>query len=269
MEGLHLVNPPWQGISTTVRDVDPHEGSSGGAGFQVESRRPLRGVIGRVLEAKARASHQLESRLSESPESWTGDADRAWVSRFDGGSAGRGNVVTSKRCGLVTTLTRVYIGGRGKVKHLQIAITCVARAMCGVTETDCSCTASISSSNSEHRKFEFNQVMNASWRTNPVVSPDYYSTPYDQTVEDETTTCPEDEDLIVIPEKFRHIFYGNEDSELVFAGMANPSKDPEELGMLTVDCGASTTISKSLFNMTDIEPKVVTIQLAMDGMTSS
>ena len=49
--------------------------------------------------------------------------------------------------------------------------------------------------------------------------------------------------------------------------MANPSKDPEELGLLTVDCGASTTISKSLFNMTDIEPKVVTIQLAMDGMT--
>ena len=44
---------------------------------QVESRLPLRGVIGRNLEAKARASHQLESRLSESPESWTGVADRA------------------------------------------------------------------------------------------------------------------------------------------------------------------------------------------------
>ncbi len=28
--------------------------------------------------------------------------------------------------------------------------------MCGVTETDCSCTASISSQNSEHCKFEFN-----------------------------------------------------------------------------------------------------------------
>ena len=49
--------------------------------------------------------------------------------------------------------------------------------------------------------------------------------------------------------------------------MANPSNGPEELGLLTIDCGASTTISKSLFNMTDIEPKVVTIQLAMDGMT--
>ena len=48
--------------------------------------------------------------------------------------------------------------GRGQVKHLQIAIACVARAMCGVTETDCSCTASISSPNSEHRKFEFNHI---------------------------------------------------------------------------------------------------------------
>jgi hypothetical protein len=37
--------------------------------FNDESRRPLRGVIGRVLEIKAQASHQLESRLSESPES--------------------------------------------------------------------------------------------------------------------------------------------------------------------------------------------------------
>ena len=143
----------------------------------------------------------------------------------------------------------------------------MARAMCGVTETDCSCTASISSPNSEHSKFEFNQVMNASWRTNPVVSPDYYSTPYDQTVEDETTTCPEDEDLIVIPEKFRHVFYGNEDSELVFAGMANPGNTPEELGMLAVDCGASTTITKSLNNMAEVKPQVVIIQLAMDGLT--
>ena len=31
--------------------------------------------------------------------------------------------------------------------------------MCGVTETDCSCTASISSQNSEHCKFEFNQPL--------------------------------------------------------------------------------------------------------------
>jgi hypothetical protein len=49
--------------------------------------------------------------------------------------------------------------------------------------------------------------------------------------------------------------------------MANPSNTPEELGMLVVDCGASTTITKSLHNMTDFKPKVVTILLAMDGST--
>ena len=80
------------------------------------------------------------------------------------------------------------------------------------------------------------------------------------------TTCPKDEEVIVIPEKFRHVFYGYEESE--FAGMANPSnKHDEESGLLTVDCGASTTISESLTNMTEVVPKVVTIQLAMDGMT--
>ncbi len=69
-------------------------------------------------------------------------------------------------------------------------------------------------------------------------SPDYYSTPYDQTEEYETSTCPKDEETIVIPEQLRHIFYGDDESELAFAGMANPSNTPE-LGMLAVDCGAS------------------------------
>jgi len=136
--------------------------------------------------------------------------------------------------------------------------------MCGVTETDCSCTANISSQNSEHCKFEFNQVMNASRMTIPV---DYYSTPHDQTEEYETSTCPKDEETIVIPEQFRHVFYSDDKSEVVFAGMANTSNTPEELGMLAVDCGASTTLTKSLHNMTDVKPKVVTIQLAMHGLT--
>ena len=103
--------------------------------------------------------------------------------------------------------------------------------------------------------------------TIPVVTPDYYSTPYDQTEEYETSTCPKDEEIIVIPEQFRHIFYGDDESELAFAGMANPSNTPEELGMLAVDCGATTTITKSLNNMTEVKPQVVTIQLAMDGLT--
>ncbi len=46
----------WE-VGKSVRDVDPHEGSSGGEVLQVESRRPLRGVSGRVLEAKARVRY--------------------------------------------------------------------------------------------------------------------------------------------------------------------------------------------------------------------
>jgi hypothetical protein len=105
--------------------------------------------------------------------------------------------------------------------------------------------------------------------TIPVVTPGYYSTPYDQTKEYETSMCPKDEETIVIPEQFRHrdVFYGDDESELEFAGMANPSNTPEELGIIAVDCGASTTITKSLHNMKDVKPKLVTIQLAMDGLT--
>ena len=50
----------------------------GGAGFEAETRCPLRGVIGRVLEARVNHQLELESGLSESPESWTGDTDGAW-----------------------------------------------------------------------------------------------------------------------------------------------------------------------------------------------
>jgi hypothetical protein len=42
----------------------------------------------------------------------------------------------------------------------------------------------------------------------------------------ETSTCPKDEETKVIPEKFRHIFYGDDEPELEFAGMANPSNTP-------------------------------------------
>jgi hypothetical protein len=49
-------------------------------------------------------------------------------------------------------------GGRGIVKHLHLAIFCVARAKCGVLETDCSCTAPFSFSNSELTMFEFSQT---------------------------------------------------------------------------------------------------------------
>ena len=144
----------------------------------------------------------------------------------------------------------------------------MARAKCGVLETDCSCTAPFSFSNSEPTMFEFSQVMRASVLTpSPVVYPDYYSTPYDQTADYGPATCPKDEEEIIVnPEKFRHVFYGYDD-EHVFVGMANPNEDPDEEDLLTFDCGATTTVTESLYNMTDVVPKVVTIQLAMDGMT--
>jgi hypothetical protein len=159
------------------------------------------------------------------------------------GSTGHGNAATTKRCGLVFQGRPLADtkGGRGIVKHLHLAIFCVARAKCGVLETDCSRTALFRISNSEPTMFEFSQVMRASLLTSsPVVYPDYYSTLYDQTAALDSdygsATCPkEEEEIIVIPEKFRHVFYGYND-EHVFV------------------------------NMTDVEPNVVTNQLAMDGM---
>jgi hypothetical protein len=56
-------------VGKSVRDVDPHEGSSSGAVLQVESHWPLQVVSGRDLAVKARVRHQLDSRLSESPQS--------------------------------------------------------------------------------------------------------------------------------------------------------------------------------------------------------
>ncbi len=73
------------------------------------------------------------------------------------GSTGHGNTVTTKRCGLVFRGLPDIIGGRGIVKHLHLAIFCVARAKCGVLETDCSRTALFRISNSEPTMFEFSQ----------------------------------------------------------------------------------------------------------------
>jgi hypothetical protein len=64
----------------------------------------------------------------------------------------------------------------------------------------------------------------------------------------------------------RHIFYGYAD-EQVFVGMANPNEDPDEEDLLTFDCGATTTVTESLYNMTEVVPKVVATRLAMDWMT--
>ncbi len=66
--------------------------------------------------------------------------------------------------------------------------------------------------------------------------------------------------------EIRHVFYGYDGTE--FAGMALPANRPVDLsGLLTVNCGTTTTLTVSLNNMTDVRPKIVTIQLAMAGVT--
>ena len=135
--------------------------------------------------------------------------------------------------------------------------------MCGVYGTDCPYTAHISISNSDSPESEFTQVMNASELAFPVATPDYYySTPYSPA---NASADKEEDEVIVIPERFRHVFYGYEESE--FAGMAPPiqANNPEKEGLLTTDCGATSTLTNSFHNMTSVVPKVVTIQLAMEG----
>jgi hypothetical protein len=66
----------------------------------------------------------------------------------------------------------------------------------------------------------------------------------------------------MVPEKCSQVFYGYNGTE--FAGMALQANRPVDLsGLLTVDCGATTTLTVSLNSMTDVRPKIVTIQLAM------
>ena len=105
-------------------------------------------------------------------------------------------------------------------------------------EAKCSCTAHNSATNSEPAQFEFTQVMKASEMSYLVDTPDYYSKHYSQM----QGQAPVEDEVIVVPEKFRHIFFGYDDAE--FAGMALPANRPDELsGLLTVDCGATTTLT--------------------------
>ena len=143
----------------------------------------------------------------------------------------------------------------------------MACAMCRVYESKWSDTADISNQNSEPARSEFTQVMKAPEMSTPVDTLDYYSKPYSWMIDHEVSHVkPEEDEVIVIPEKFKRVFFGHDDTE--FAGMANPEKRPDGAsGMLMVDCGASTTITESLFNMTSVEPRVITIHLAMSGAT--
>ena len=134
--------------------------------------------------------------------------------------------------------------------------------MYGVYGTDCPCTAYISNSNSDSPESKFTQVMNASELAYPVATPDYYySTPYPAA---NAPTDKEEEEVIVIPEQFRHVFYGN--GKLEFAGMAPPKQaNNPEPGLLTTDCGAASTTTDSFHNT---YPIFFRTHLAVDGTTS-
>ena len=102
---------------------------------------------------------------------------------------------------------------------------------------------------------EFTQVMNASEMSTPVDTPEYYSKLYSWMIDHEISRVkPEEGEVIVIQEKIKRVFFGQDDTE--FAGMANPEKHPDGAsGVLMVDCGASITITESLLNMTSVEPE--------------
>ena len=84
----------------------------------------------------------------------------------------------------------------------------------------------------------------------------------------------QDESEIVVPERFSHIFFRKErfvDSLEEFAGMALPTQMQydlsQESGLLTVDNGATSTLSNSLFNMKSVQQCSVPISLAGRGMS--
>jgi hypothetical protein len=77
---------------------------------------------------------------------------------------------------------------------------------------------------------------------------------------------PEEDEVMEIPEKYPHVFYGCGDIE--FVGMTSPANRHDGMsGLLIAECGATTTITKELLNMSNVKPKVVTIQFAMAGAT--
>ena len=91
-----------------------------------------------------------------------------------------------------------------------------------LAEAKCSDTADISTRNSDPARVEFTEVMNALEKSSPVDSPDYYSTPYSWMIDNDFRHIePEEDEIIEIPEKYRHVFYGYDDIE--FAGMAPPA----------------------------------------------
>ena len=78
-----------------------------------------------------------------------------------------------------------------------------------------------------------------------------------------------EEEIIVLSESFAKLISGNTE----FAGMANPKPkltpetNSEDPLCLVCDCGATSTLTNSMINCTDVEERVVSIQTAQDGAT--
>ena len=84
------------------------------------------------------------------------------------------------------------------------------------------------------------------------VAPNYYTSPYSDEWKEYPSNQPED-DIIVVPKIFQHVFVelsGCVNDERHFAGMAPPTNRQYDLskeqGLLTVDNGATMTLTKSL-----------------------
>jgi hypothetical protein len=114
------------------------------------------------------------------------------------------------------------------------------------------------------------------------VSPNCYSSLYslceipdlvESDDEEKAIAVPDYEnDLIVVSRKFQHVFSEKLRKPIrEFAGMAKPLETGKvydlsrENGLLTVDSGATSTLTRSLFNMTEVTPKVIKIHLAGEG----
>ena len=120
------------------------------------------------------------------------------------------------------------------------------------------------------------------------VSPNCYSSPYslcenpdqilDPDDEDEKIVVPENHiDQIVVPRKFGHVFSKEFRKPTREFAMMAPCRQSlptnkvydlaKERGLLTVDNGATSTLTRSLFNMSDVSPRITNIQLAGQGMS--
>ena len=103
------------------------------------------------------------------------------------------------------------------------------------------------------------------------VAPNYYSTPYDTDIPELVEESDDEDETIVVPERFRHVFQKREESSNHFAGMALPTNRSYDLskenGLLTVDNGATMTLTRSLSNMRNVKQEIQKIQLAGEGMS--